>query len=357
MQGPAVTVVGAGVTGASVAYHLARKGARVTVLEASSGAAAGVTGRSFGWVGLSASAPSEDPDLFALRTRALRDYARLMDELGSSFSQSVRGAIVWGSTPGATQTLIDEHRAVGSELAALTAAQLAALEPRLVSPPDCAAFAEADFALESAALTNLLLDGAREAGATVHFGAAVERIETGDGKAVSVRTKSETFTSDWVVMANGTAAAKLAGDVGASLDIERSPATLLRIAVEKPLVGHILSGPDFEVRHAADGSLLVADWYPADGEAGLGALAAATLATLRDRFVVDGSMELQSVQAGFRPYPQGGWPCVGNLPAVEGVYVVVAHPGIILAPFLGRIAAEDIIDGRRDPAIEGLGSP
>ena len=357
MENPTVTVVGAGITGASVAYHLSRKGARVTVLEAGSNAAAGVTGKSFGWVGLSNASPSDNPDLFSLRARALRDYERLEREFGGSLGRSVQGAIVWRSTPEATQALIDEHCALDSKIAALTSAQLAEMEPRLISLPDRAAFAEEDFALEPATLTKLFLDGARDAGATVRFGTLVERIGSKNGKAVSVHTKSETFKSDCVVIANGTDAAKLAADVGATLDIERSPATLLRFAIENPLVGHILSGPDFEVRHAVDGSLLVADWYPEEGEQGLGALAERTLATLRDRFNVDGSIQLQSVQAAFRPFPHGGWPCVGNLPDVEGVYVAVAHPGIILAAFMGRVAADEIIDGRRDPAIEEFGSP
>ncbi|MEM8981324.1 MAG: FAD-dependent oxidoreductase, partial [Pseudomonadota bacterium] len=45
-----IIIVGAGVIGACVAYHLARAGARVTVVDADS---AGATAASFGWINAS----------------------------------------------------------------------------------------------------------------------------------------------------------------------------------------------------------------------------------------------------------------------------------------------------------------
>lgn len=62
---PRVVVVGAGIIGASVSWHLARKGARVTVIEKGSSPANGVTRWSYGWVGTSSSLPSDDPSNFA----------------------------------------------------------------------------------------------------------------------------------------------------------------------------------------------------------------------------------------------------------------------------------------------------
>src|SRR6266853_3170959 len=44
-----ILVVGAGIIGASIAYHLAKRGARVTIAEAQR-PAAGATGKSFGWI-------------------------------------------------------------------------------------------------------------------------------------------------------------------------------------------------------------------------------------------------------------------------------------------------------------------
>ncbi|WP_268608941.1 FAD-dependent oxidoreductase, partial [Escherichia coli] len=43
-----IVIVGAGIVGASIAYHLARQGQRVIVVEQAY-PAAGATGSSFGW--------------------------------------------------------------------------------------------------------------------------------------------------------------------------------------------------------------------------------------------------------------------------------------------------------------------
>ncbi|WP_279617127.1 FAD-dependent oxidoreductase [Streptomyces regalis] len=46
-----VVVVGAGIVGASAAYHLARCGAPVTLIDRGAAPATGVTGGSFAWIG------------------------------------------------------------------------------------------------------------------------------------------------------------------------------------------------------------------------------------------------------------------------------------------------------------------
>lgn len=79
---PRVVVVGAGIMGASAAWHLARKGARVTVLEKGSSPASGVTRWSYGWVGTSSSLPSDDPSNFISKVQAAVEFKRLERELG-----------------------------------------------------------------------------------------------------------------------------------------------------------------------------------------------------------------------------------------------------------------------------------
>ncbi len=330
-----------------MAYHLARRGAQVCVLERLSAPAAGVTGKSFGWVGMSAALPSDNHDLFRLRSQAVRDYARLEGEFGCELPKSSTGAIVWRRTADATQALVEEQRAESANVDLIARGRIAELEPQLISPPECAAYAPDDFAVEPAKITGLLMRAAQDAGATVVFGEEATHIETKNGKVSAVHTHSRNVPTDIVVLANGTEAATLASSFHVELRLERSPAVLLRFSAERALVHQMLTGPELEIRQAPKGSLYVAEWYPGDGEQGLDALAQRTVTTIRELFRIDETPRLQSVSAAFRPVPSDGWPLRGFVSEVEGIYVAVAHPGIMLAPFLGRTTAEDIIDGRQ----------
>ncbi|SEU36470.1 FAD dependent oxidoreductase [Burkholderia cepacia] len=93
-----VVVVGGGIVGASIAWHLARLGAQVTLLEKQPAAAGGATHWSFGWVGTGS---------------ALPEFARLARELGP-LPVTTRGALVWLDSDAQTAALIDEQRAAGA---------------------------------------------------------------------------------------------------------------------------------------------------------------------------------------------------------------------------------------------------
>lgn len=57
VKGQRVVVVGGGIVGASVAWHLYQSGINVTVLEKYTHPASGVTAHSYGWVGTSSALP------------------------------------------------------------------------------------------------------------------------------------------------------------------------------------------------------------------------------------------------------------------------------------------------------------
>lgn len=107
-----------------------------------------------------------------------------------------------------------------------------------------------------------------------------------------------------------------------------------------------------EVRQVDDNSLLVASSYIDDSaENGPEALGHKKLDILRANFEVPGEVAFHSAMVGARPIFSDGLPRVGFSPEIAGLYVAVGHPGVVLAPLVGRLAAEEIVDGLRSPLL------
>jgi glycine/D-amino acid oxidase-like deaminating enzyme len=62
------------------------------------------------------------------------------------------------------------------------------------------------------------------------------------------------------------------------------------------------------------------------------------------------------VLIGIRPVPADEHTIAGRLPGWDNVFVAVTHSGVTLGPLLGRLLAEEITTGRRDPLLADFGA-
>lgn len=327
--------------GASAAWHLSKAGAAVTVIERAPDSLITATASSFGWVGAGASTPSDDLSAFSERLKALEEFGSIERDLGP-LPIAARGALLWLSTEHETAALVAEHRAAGTRMERLARPQIAKKEPMLADPPSLAAWAPDDFALEPAAFARQLLAGAKVAGTCVRQG-TVETVEMAGNRIAGVVVEGQKLAADTVVLANGHGSRKLALTVGADLPIHESPAVLLRFATEADGLRHLICAQEMELRPALGGGLVAAADYPEDGESGLPILAARTGDAIAHLFGMLAAPDLLSIRVAQRPMTADGRPLCGGVGNIEGLYALVAHPGVILAPVLGRRCAESIL--------------
>ena len=337
---PSVVVVGAGIVGASLAYHLASAGAAVTLVERAR-PASGVTARSFAWINV---IYGNAPTLMGLRNLALADHHRLERELQGALAVEWNGSLTWSEDPADSERLVAEHTAWGYEVRLVERHEIGRFEPRLVAPPPVAAYALGEGALDPVVATSTLVRASVEAGARLVGESEVQALASTDGRISGVVLPGGTIEADIVVLAAGTDSVALCAGVGVALPVASSPATLSRFTGPGGLVGRVVSGPDLEIRQDAAGRLFVADYY-VEGES-LDERAADTLALIRRRFRGADAVESIDARVGWRPMPADGAPIVGFTPDAPGLYLAVMHSGVVMAPVVGRLATEEIAAGR-----------
>jgi glycine/D-amino acid oxidase-like deaminating enzyme len=344
-MGQRVLIIGAGITGASIAYHLARHGAEVTVLDGGA-VAGGVTRRAFGWLNV---AHTDPLPYQALRQAALAEWRRVEGDLNGRIAVDWCGALTWRRDPAETLALARRRADAGYPVRLLDRDAITAVEPGLAHPPEMALHAPEEGAVDPASATRALMDAARAAGARVLTGARVEALTISGDRVTGARAGAEDHRADTVVMAAGTGSPALCATAGLDLPVRGSPATLLRYRTRSRLTRGIVCGPTFEVRHAGDGALWSAADAADDGPAAEdGRVLSAVRAGLRgaDR------LDLIDAVVGHRPMPADGAPVVGFARTPAGLYLAVLHAAIVMAPSIGRLAATEILDGADAPALE-----
>ena len=325
-----IVVIGAGIVGASLAYHLASKGAKVTVVEAG-GIASGVTGTSFAWINTSCAGP--DP-IAALRGGAIVAWRRLETQV-PGLTLRWHGALSYGTQDGR----------VSSSSKLINRSRIAQLEPQLRQPPQQAVYEPEQGALDAVAATHALLAAAQALGATVRTHTPVLGFTVRDARVTGVETATGLIDADVIVLAAGTGTATLAAQLGVNLPIHASPAIFLRYQAPPGLVRGIISSHAMEVRQAEDGTMLAAEDYVDDApDKQPAAIAQRTASAIREELEGADAIAPAFACIGLRPIPIDGVPVIGYLPQVSGVYVCAMHPGVVLAAIVGQLASGEIVD-------------
>lgn len=322
-------IVGAGIIGASIAYHLASRGIKVTVFDRAH-PASGATGSAFGWIHTTVS--DDAPDAL-LRRASAEDWHRLEKEIPELCIRWV-GALSYGADSPCEQ---DESKM-------LQQSDISRLEPAMNAPPSRAHYAVQDGAMEPTEATRTLLDKACCLGAELKTQTFVTGFMKEGNRIIGIETAEGIIDADCVILACGTGITSLLSMIGITLPVVASPAILLRYRVTKHVVNTLISGDDIEVRHAFNGDLLAAEDYPVTGDTE--AVASDTLTAIQSRLQGTASAYLLSQSVGQRPVPQDGHPVIGFIDDIKGIYVAVMHPGVTCAATVGRMVSEELTIGK-----------
>lgn len=356
MNAPRVLVVGAGIMGAAVAYHLARTGAAVRIVERHR-PAAGTTGTSFARICAFEKRPRA---YFQLNLAGMREHARLAARLSPAPWHHPCGTLIW----------TDEHRSDdlvrraerlrewGYSIEWQDAAEVRRrLNIHVPAAAGVLLHATDEGWVDAVALTQRLLTEARRLGARLTCGVRLTTLRRDHDGGWSAELGSARLGADVVVNAAGTGAGLIAELAGSPLAMAPSRGLLLDLGVAGTPVRQVLHSPQVSIRPNGPGRLVIRsgqvdrrlsdDVAPDRLQRDLLDRACSVLPALATAATVIGR------RIGTRVVPRDGYPSVGALTGTPSYYEAVTHSGVILAPLLARLLATEIHTGRIDPLVAG----
>jgi glycine/D-amino acid oxidase-like deaminating enzyme len=342
-----VIIVGAGIIGGAIAWHLARVGAEVTVLEA--GEPGGVATRN-SWAWINASWGNPEP-YFRLRIRSMQEW-RGLDRDVPGLEVDWCGGLLWDLPPDKLEDYAVEHRSWGYGIHRVGRAEVLSLEPNIKKPPDFALHVAEEGKVEPLAAASALIKGAEGLGARVLRDCSVKWLEEKDGRVVGVAIDDGVLHADEVVVAAGAGATALLASIGISIELDTPPGLLVS---SKPM-GEVLRGlvmtPELHVRQTGEGRLIAGTDFSGSTNIDDVEGAAATLyGQVQEMVAGSENVAMDFHTLGYRPTPADGFPMIGRPLNREGLYMAVMHSGITLAPAVGLFACDELLDGKRDNLI------
>jgi glycine/D-amino acid oxidase-like deaminating enzyme len=214
-----VVIVGGGVTGASIAFHLAARGVRDVVIVEKSFLASGATGKSSACIRQHYSTP----ETCRMVLESLRFFERFEERTGGRPASFTRVGYLLGVDDvlrAAMEKSVALQQSVGIDVRLITPAEIREIEPRVRVDDFTAGCYEPEAGYADPSQTTQGLAGAaRDAGVRVREGAEVTRVVTAGGRVTGVETSRGSIATRAVVNAAGLWSDRLAALAGVALPI------------------------------------------------------------------------------------------------------------------------------------------
>ena len=379
VKGADVVVVGAGVTGNSIAYNLARSGVDVLVVERDD-IAAGSSGACDGYVFMQSKSPGAHLNLAVESTSA---YDSLSDELDYDIQfKRCGGFIIIRTAPEweVVERLVDKQRTAGLPIELLDARRVRDMEPFLDGEYEGAAYCSIDGKIDPIHLTLGFAHGARRNSARFLLHTPVDSVVLEGGRVTGIQTAAGRISCKVLIVACGVWTPILLQALDLAVPIKPRRGQVLVTQPLPPVLNHAMldarylavkfnpklagSGDDpfsqvgvsFALEQTAAGNLLIGNTREFVGYDKRTTLLA--VQTIRE-YASSIARRLNRVPiirtfGGLRPYTPDGLPLLGPVESIPGLVLAAGHEGdgIALAAVTGRLVSQFVREGAVPPLME-----
>jgi sarcosine oxidase subunit beta len=342
-----VVVIGAGVVGSSIAFHLAERGVDVLVIDRNY-PMSGTSGSTQAWIWVHTKKP-----LFYAQ------FSMLSAELYPDLCRRI-GDVEYERTGGLSPLFDREHMkraeglakgysAAGLEVALVDRDQALVIEPELSPGILGATYSSIDGTVNPFRLVDAYVRAGIRLGARYLFFNPVRAIDS-VRNGFTIHAERTVIRAHRLVLAGGPYSPALGTMAGVEIPVFPVKGQIMVTEPLRPLLRHTLSG----IRQTKNGEVLIG--YSKEN-AGFDRLN--THAVLRDtarlavRYVPAlADANLLRCFAGIRAIPADELPILGAVPGRPGLYVAVLHSGFTLSPLIGTLMAELLTDGATSVEID-----
>jgi glycine/D-amino acid oxidase-like deaminating enzyme len=341
-----VVVIGAGIMGASIAYHMAKRGAQVTLLD-KTGPAAGTTRNSFAWLNSASKSPKY---YFDLNLMGVLGWRRLELEIGPDLPIQWGGCVEWGPATleqaARRRAAMVERQNWGYPVREIDAAEVRQLLPGAVTDNmGFADFCDIEGTIDPVVATNVLVAKAKDHGASAIHPCTVTGLDLGDSGVKAVQTSQGKIEADHVVIAAGNDCPRIAAMAGFEVPLTESKGILVHSKPMARVLDRVARPPGNDAKQNLDGRVIVeqtfGDISNSQPDAALGR---AYLDHLAQYVPAVRAAEVEFMTLGYRVMPKDGHPIFDRAPKYPNLYVAAQHSGMTCAPISGQLLAMEVLD-------------
>lgn len=351
-----VVIVGGGVNGCATAYHLAREGHAVTVVERYAPAA-----MASGWTLAGVRQSARDPAELPLARAAADIWSALAEELDAETGYRRKDNLRLARTESEVEIireLVATQQRAGLDLRLLESNdEIREIAPAVAPTVLAASFCPTDGHADPQATVAAFQRAAQRHGAVFRLGENVRSIELSKGAVVGVTTDAGRIDCGACLVAGGVRSNDLLGDLSLEVPMRVMMTTVIQSEPIPPLLEQVLGAAtaNFAAQQQIDGRMRVSGgsrpWHGAieegampvvrptfDAVAAAIEVAAAALPALRD-------MRLSRFWTGLIDLTPDSLPVIESATEVEGLIIACGFSGhgFGIAPMTGLVLRDLIL--------------
>jgi sarcosine oxidase subunit beta len=348
-----VLVIGGGVIGSSIAYHVARQGRTVLVVEHSEVALEPVASwASAGGIRLWEQDPPEAP----LALAALARWPTLAEELDADLGYCQAGHLMLAENDAETEqlrTLAQRQRTLGFADMSFVDRQAAfSIVPGLGEQVVAGIFSPSSGHADPRLATRAFANAARRHGAIYWTSTTCLALQRVGDRVVGAQTERGAVQAQQTVLAAGAWNRELAAAVGIQLPLKICVLQVLLSAPAEPgILRPVLTatGREVSLKQRADGAFVVGGGWQGDPTPDGRSYTLRqerierNWAIARDLFAPLRTLQRVSAWGGLQAQSIDDLPLIGSVPTVEGLALACASwYGFALSPAIGRSMADNL---------------